>query len=366
VIQTSSARVGEHARQPAGGCGDWQDAVLDAVGDEGGHVGSVRRSGDRRTGRAVGPQSVIGVDPLIDRIGDPHDETRVVARGGRQQLNLDRQAPIHRCAIDMLTAATRPRLGRIVGAAGDRRGPKRYCSLDKRRLDGPECDDRAIGERCRRVGHRYRLATVEGLPCGGMATAAAATLRSKSNRRPTTTKRRPITVPRSANKNPRSRSDASAHRSQAPGPSGTQGLIQTLQTSVVNSLIRLAFRIGVPDPGDALLETTGRRTGKPRLTPVCDGLEGGAFWLLAQRGRDADWVRNIEADPLVRVKLRSRRPTTWRSGTAHILDDDDPHERQRILGRGKPWRRLCLSTSGALATDLLTVRIDLDPEVSSR
>jgi deazaflavin-dependent oxidoreductase (nitroreductase family) len=266
----------------------------------------------------------------------------------------------------MLTAATRPRLGRIVGAAGDRRGPKRYCSLDKRRLDGPECDDRAIGERCRRVGHRYRLATVEGLPCGGIATAAAATLRSESNRRPTTTKRRPITVPRSANKNPRSRSDASAHRSQAPGPSGTQGLIQTLQTSVVNSLIRLAFRIGVPDPGDALLETTGRRTGKPRLTPVCDGLEGGAFWLLAQRGRDADWVRNIEADPLVRVKLRSRRPTTWRSGTAHILDDDDPHERQRILGRGKPWRRLCLSTSGALATDLLTVRIDLDPEVSSR
>ena len=30
------------------------------------------------------------------------------------------------------------------------------------------------------------------------------------------------------------------------------------------------------------------------------------------------------------------------------------------------WRRLCLSTSGALSADLLTVRIDLDPEVSSR
>jgi deazaflavin-dependent oxidoreductase (nitroreductase family) len=199
-----------------------------------------------------------------------------------------------------------------------------------------------------------------------MATAAAATLRSKSNRRPTATNRRPTTVQRSASKNPRSRSDPSAHRSQAPGPSGTQGVIQALQTSVVNPLIRLAFRIGVPDPGDALLETTGRRTGKPRLTPVCDGLEGDAFWLLSQRGREADWVRNIEADPRVRVKPRSRGPTTWRSGTAHILDDDDPRERQRILGRGKPWRRLCLSTSAALATDLLTIRIDLDPGVSSR
>jgi deazaflavin-dependent oxidoreductase (nitroreductase family) len=142
--------------------------------------------------------------------------------------------------------------------------------------------------------------------------------------------------------------------------------IHSLQTSVVNPLIRLAFRIGIPDPGDALLETTGRRTGTPRLTPVCDGLEGDAFWLLSQRGRDADWVRNIEADPRVRVQLRSRRPIKWRSGRAHILDEDDPHDRQRNLSSGKPWRRLCLTASGALATDLLTVRIDLDPEASSR
>ena len=144
-------------------------------------------------------------------------------------------------------------------------------------------------------------------------------------------------------------------------PAMRQRVIHPIQTSVVNPLIRLAFRIGIPDPGDALLETIGRRTGKPRLTPVCDGLEGETFWLLSQRGRDADWVRNIEADPRVRVKLRSRRPTSWRSGTAHILEDDDPHERQRILSRAEPWRRLCLSASGALATNPLTVRIDLDP-----
>jgi hypothetical protein len=62
------------------------------------------------------------------------------------------------------------------------------------------------------------------------------------------------------------------------------------------------------------------------------------------------------------VKPRSRRPTEWRAGTAQIVQDDDPQERQRILGRGKPWRRLCLRTSAALATDPLSVRIRLDPE----
>jgi F420H(2)-dependent quinone reductase len=60
-----------------------------------------------------------------------------------------------------------------------------------------------------------------------------------------------------------------------------------LQTSVVDPLVRLAFRLGLPDPGDALLETTARRTGRPRLTPVCEGLEGDTFWLISERGRDA-------------------------------------------------------------------------------
>jgi deazaflavin-dependent oxidoreductase (nitroreductase family) len=149
------------------------------------------------------------------------------------------------------------------------------------------------------------------------------------------------------------------------GP-GERGVVHPVQAAVVNPLVRLAFRLGIPDPGDALLETTGRRTGEPRLTPVCDGLDGDTFWLLSQRGRAAPWVRNIETDPRVRVQLRSRRPTRWRSGTAHVLEDDDPRERRRVLSRGKPWRRLCLWTSAGQATDPLTVRVDLDPEAPSR
>ena len=49
---------------------------------------------------------------------------------------------------------------------------------------------------------------------------------------------------------------------------------------VVNPIIMLAYNLGFPPPGDALLETTGRRWGTARQTPACDD----RFWLVAQRG----------------------------------------------------------------------------------
>jgi deazaflavin-dependent oxidoreductase (nitroreductase family) len=99
------------------------------------------------------------------------------------------------------------------------------------------------------------------------------------------------------------------------------GIVDRLQRSVINPLDRLAFRFRTPPPGDALVETIGRRTGQPRVTPVCDCLEGDTFWMIAQRGHSADYVRNIEANPRVRVK-GSLSSSDWRAGTAHILDDD--------------------------------------------
>jgi deazaflavin-dependent oxidoreductase (nitroreductase family) len=124
--------------------------------------------------------------------------------------------------------------------------------------------------------------------------------------------------------------------------------------------VRLVWRARIPIPGDALLETTGRRTGRPRRTPVCDGRDGNAFWLVAQRGRGADWVRNIEADPRVRIRT-SGWGASWRTGTAHILDGDDAEERRRIMSRSRPTRRLCHCTSATMDIDPLTIRIDLDP-----
>jgi len=53
----------------------------------------------------------------------------------------------------------------------------------------------------------------------------------------------------------------------------------------------------------------------------------------------------------VRVRVRRR----WRSGVAHVLADDDTRARQQ----GMP--RIHAATVRAMGTELVTVRIDLDP-----
>jgi deazaflavin-dependent oxidoreductase (nitroreductase family) len=128
-------------------------------------------------------------------------------------------------------------------------------------------------------------------------------------------------------------------------------IITTLERGS-NLMIRRALRAGRAPRAFALLETTGRRTGQPRQTPVGDGLDGDTFWLVASHGRQADYVRNLVAQPRVRVKAGG----AWRAGTAVVLPDDDaaarskslPHQWDKALGR-------------LLASDLLTIRIDLDP-----
>nr|WP_145485960.1 MULTISPECIES: nitroreductase/quinone reductase family protein [Streptomyces] len=102
-------------------------------------------------------------------------------------------------------------------------------------------------------------------------------------------------------------------------------------------------------PSQTVLETTGRVSGVPRRTPVGGRRVGGAFWLVSEFGRRSQYVRNIEADPRVRVRIAGR----WHHGTAHLLPDDDPRARLRRLPR------LNSTAVRALGTDLLTIRVDL-------
>jgi deazaflavin-dependent oxidoreductase (nitroreductase family) len=113
---------------------------------------------------------------------------------------------------------------------------------------------------------------------------------------------------------------------------------------------------GLVPPGYVLLETTGRKSGKTRVTPVGNGVVGDTQWIVTEFGRKAGYVRNLIAQPRVRVRLRSG----WRTGTAHVLDDDDTRERQRMLSRGHPMRRLNAFVVRAVGTEHLTIRIDLD------
>jgi len=137
-------------------------------------------------------------------------------------------------------------------------------------------------------------------------------------------------------------------------------IVHFLQKYLFNPPIKLLFAIGLVPPGYALLETTGRKTGKPRRTPVGNGLVGGQFWMVAEHGQKAGYVRNIVANPRVRLKLRDGLRARWYTGAAHLLFEDDPRERQRWLANQLPSSASNASAVRFFGTQLLTVRIDLD------
>ena len=103
-------------------------------------------------------------------------------------------------------------------------------------------------------------------------------------------------------------------------------------------------------PGWILLETTGRKSGRPRRTPLGGTRDGDVFWVVSEQGRNARYVRNIEREPKVRVRINGR----WRTGRATVLPDDDVKARLRTQSL---WNRTAVRMAGK---DLLTVRIDLD------
>jgi deazaflavin-dependent oxidoreductase (nitroreductase family) len=139
-----------------------------------------------------------------------------------------------------------------------------------------------------------------------------------------------------------------------------QQIVHMLQKYVLNPPIKLLFAMGIVPPGYALLETTGRTTEKARRTPVGDARVGDRFWIVAEHGMQAGYVRNLVRHPRVRVKLRKGFGVRWHTGTAHVLPDDDPRERQRWLASQLPSTVANAAAVRLFGTKLLTVRIDLD------
>jgi len=136
-------------------------------------------------------------------------------------------------------------------------------------------------------------------------------------------------------------------------------VVHLLQKYVLNPPIKLSFALGIVPPGYALLETVGRKTGKPRRTPVGNGLVGERFWIVAEHGRKSGYVGNMASNPRVRLKVRVGLRARWYEGTAFLLCDDDPRERQRWLCRQVPSSLMNSAAVRFFATQLLTVRIDL-------
>jgi deazaflavin-dependent oxidoreductase (nitroreductase family) len=102
-------------------------------------------------------------------------------------------------------------------------------------------------------------------------------------------------------------------------------------------------------PWWVVLETTGRRSGKPRQTPLARGpVDGNVAWLIAVHGEHSSFARNIAADPRVRLRLRGR----WYGGTASVEPLDDA-----VVARFNAYAR---SGPRAIGIDPKLVRVELD------
>jgi deazaflavin-dependent oxidoreductase (nitroreductase family) len=122
-----------------------------------------------------------------------------------------------------------------------------------------------------------------------------------------------------------------------------QRIVNLVQRRIANPVMRLV-------PIQTLLETIGRKSGQPRRTPVGGLLTGSEFWLVSEFGDRSQYVRNIEANPRVRVRVRGR----WHSGTATLLPEDDARARLAELPR------MNSAAVRAMGDNLLTIRVDLD------
>jgi deazaflavin-dependent oxidoreductase (nitroreductase family) len=106
-------------------------------------------------------------------------------------------------------------------------------------------------------------------------------------------------------------------------------------------------------PWWVVLETTGRRSRKPRRVPLAKGpRDGSTVWVISVHGRHASFTRNIVADPNVRLRLGGR----WHLGRAAVVSVDPA-----VLRRFSLYARMGPRTVGI---DPVLVRIDLDQRSS--
>jgi deazaflavin-dependent oxidoreductase (nitroreductase family) len=130
-----------------------------------------------------------------------------------------------------------------------------------------------------------------------------------------------------------------------------------VQRYTINPLMRLLLAVGVNPLGVAILETRGHASGKTRRVPVGNGRQGDSFWIIAEHGSRAGYVRNIQHDPHVRVRLCVGLRYRWVPGIATVCPGDDPLARQRQIIAWHPLRTLNAINVRVLGADLLTVSV---------
>ena len=119
-----------------------------------------------------------------------------------------------------------------------------------------------------------------------------------------------------------------------------------LYWKLVNPIFRVAAGVL---PGLVVFESVGRRTGLPHRVPLGGRVENGSVWVVVGHASKNATLRNITADPNVRVRVGGR----WRHGLAAVVENDDARRRAiRVNALNGLFQ--AMSTS-----DQVSVRIDL-------
>jgi deazaflavin-dependent oxidoreductase (nitroreductase family) len=84
-------------------------------------------------------------------------------------------------------------------------------------------------------------------------------------------------------------------------------------------MLAWAAPMGAQEPPFLYLTTTGYRTGRPRQIEIWFVAAAGRYYLLAERGRRAGWVRNIMREPAVTIRVGSREAPEV-AARARVLD----------------------------------------------
>jgi deazaflavin-dependent oxidoreductase (nitroreductase family) len=128
--------------------------------------------------------------------------------------------------------------------------------------------------------------------------------------------------------------------------------VRVLQRYLLNPPVKVVTWLGV-FPGHVLIETKGRRSGKRRRNVVGLLVDGNTGWIVAEQGRHAGYVHNLQADPQVRVRIARH----WRDARAEIADDDDPEARLESFSQ-----RSHVAAVRRFGTELTSIRLDFSPD----
>jgi deazaflavin-dependent oxidoreductase (nitroreductase family) len=85
------------------------------------------------------------------------------------------------------------------------------------------------------------------------------------------------------------------------------------------------------------LTTTGHKTGNPHEIEIWFGVDGSSIYLLSGGGDKSHWVKNLQADPHVSVRIGKQTFT----GTARLVKDEKEElmARHLLTGKYQGWKQ---------------------------